>query len=46
MLFPKMAHNILTDEIYKSFFKEMLITNTGKSPESDTVIVELLKQIS
>lgn len=40
------TENILTDEIYKEFFKEMLNSNIGKSPDSDAVINELLTQIS
>lgn len=40
------TENILTDEIYKEFFKEMLNSNRGESPESDSIIDELLTQIS
>lgn len=40
------TENILTDEIYKEFFKEMLNSNVGESPDSDDVINELLTQIS
>lgn len=40
------TENILTDEIYKEFFKEMLNSNRGESPDSDAVIDELLTQIS
>jgi len=40
------TENILTDKIYKEFFKEMLNSNIGESSDSDAVINELLTQIS
>jgi len=38
--------NILTDYIYKSFFKSMLEDNKGNSKEIDEVIDELLIMVS
>lgn len=40
------AQNILTDEIYKAFFKRMLDDNKGQRDDVDKAIDELLKQIA
>lgn len=39
------SENILTDEIYKEFFKQMLEENKWADETIDTVIDELLEQI-
>lgn len=38
--------NILTDEIYKMFFKSMLEDNLGTDKKVDSVIIELIKEIN
>ena len=40
------AENILTDSIYKSFFKVMLVNSKGLSPSSDTEIDLLITEIN
>ena len=40
------SENILTDPIYKSFFKSMLEANLGKSQKHDLAIRELLQQVA
>jgi hypothetical protein len=37
--------NILTDEVYKEFFKSMLNDNLGVKPEVDKVIQALLTKL-
>ena len=37
--------NILTDEVYKEFFKSMLNDNLGVKPEADKVIQALLAEL-
>lgn len=37
--------NIMTDDIYKLFFKSMLKDNLGQNESADVVIKELIKQI-
>ncbi len=37
--------NIMTDEIFRAFFKEMLKTNLGVAPSADLAIYELLEGI-
>jgi len=37
--------NILTDEVYKEFFKSMLNDNLGVKPEADKVIQPLLTEL-
>jgi len=37
--------NILTDEVYKEFFKSMLHDNIGHQKMFDDVIVELLESL-
>jgi len=39
------AENILTDEIYKEFFKSMLHDNLGQKRIFDDVILELLESL-
>lgn len=39
------TENILTDIVYKEFFKGMLKDNLGHSTEADTTINQLLKEI-
>lgn len=42
--YPKCnAENILTDKIYKAFFRSMLEDNIGKLPAADEAISELLE---
>jgi hypothetical protein len=40
------TENILTDEIYKAFFKSMLEDNKGIDKQLDTVIEQLLEVVS
>ena len=40
------TENILTDEIYKGFFKSMLKDNKGNGIQVDEVIDELLEKVS
>lgn len=40
------TENILTDEIYKAFFKSMLEDNKGIDNQLDTVIQQLLVVVS
>lgn len=39
------ANNILTDEVYKEFFKSMLDDNLGHQKMFDDVILELLESL-
>lgn len=39
------TNNILTDEIYKEFFKSMLDDNLGHQKMFDDVILELLESL-
>ena len=40
------ADNILTDEVYKAFFKHMLEENKGQRSDVDAAIDALLAQIT
>ena len=45
--YPKVTpENILTDKIYKAFFKSMLEDCKGRSPNWDGAIDDLLKEIA
>lgn len=39
------SENILTDEVYKLFFKSMLEDNLGYSESSDLVVKDLINEI-
>lgn len=39
------SENILTDEVYKEFFKAMIKSNLGRDKKVDFVLNELMKEL-